>query len=334
MDISNFLNDSITINGKEIPAKIGFYPQDMLKFYPDNPRIYSIIYAGEKVLSQNEIEERLSDKEHVKVLVHSIKANGGLTDPLIVRGGDYVVLEGNSRLAAYRLLAQNDPIKWAKVKCKILPQDISDDIVFTLLGEYHIIGRKDWQPYEQAGYLYRRNITQKVPLDSMQKELGLKTSEIEHLIAVYSFMLKYDVTNVEHWSYYEEYLKSTIIKRIRDNYPACDKLIVTKINEGEISKAVDVRDKLIPIAKASPKIIKKFIEGKTNFEETYARATAGGAGNEVFERLHRFRTWFALSSIEDDILDNDKPLIKKCLFELAKIKKRVLGILDKLENQA
>lgn len=28
------------------------------------------------------------------------------------RNGDYVVLEGNSRLAAYRLLAEKDPVKW------------------------------------------------------------------------------------------------------------------------------------------------------------------------------------------------------------------------------
>lgn len=329
---STFSDDSITINGKEIPIKVGVIEQEKLKFYPENPRIYSIIYAGEKTPSQEEIEERLSAKEYVNVLVQSIKANGGLTDPLIVRGGDFVVLEGNSRLAAYRILAKKEPIKWGKVKCKILPKDISDDLIFTLLGEYHIIGRTDWQPYEQAGYLYRRHKLQGIPLEVMQNELGLRKSEISHLIEVYLFMVKHNDTDINRWSYYEEYHKSNQIKKIRDEIPKFDEIIVNKIKTGEIAKAIDVREKLIPITKASPKIIKKFVSGQTDFEETYARAIAGGAGNVVFERFHRFREWLASGSIEDDILDNEEQLVKKCIFELVKIQKRVENILNKVQK--
>lgn len=333
MEYDDFLDDALTINGKEIPVKVGYFLQEKLKFYPENPRLYSIIFAGEKALTQKEIEERLTDKDYVNVLAQSIKANGGLTDPLIVRGGDFVVLEGNSRLAAYRLLAKKDPIRWSKVKCKILPSDIADDLVFTLLGEYHIIGRKDWQPYEQAGYLYRRHKTQGVPLETIQNELGLKKGEIEHSIEVYSFMLKHNETDVNRWSYYEEYIKSNFIAKVRKEHPKFDEIIVKKIDSGEIPKAIEIRDKLIPIAKASSKIIKKFIIGKTDFEETYEAATAGGAGNVVFEKLHRFRNWLAMSNIEEDIIENDDQLIQKCEFELTKIYKRTLDILKKIKDK-
>lgn len=332
MEATEFLNDSITINGKEIPVKVGYLEQEKLKFYPENPRIYSIIYAGEKTPSQEEIEERLSNKEYVNVLVQSIKANGGLTDPLIVRDKDFVVLEGNSRLAAYRILAKKDPIKWGKVKCKILPGDISDDVVFTLLGEYHIIGRTDWQPYEQAGYLYRRHKLQKVSLDIIQNELGLKKSEISHLIEVYSFMVEYKDADIDRWSYYEEYLKSNHIKKVRAEVKNFDEIIVEKIKSGKIAKAIDIREKLVPIAKSSAKIIKQFTSGKTNFEETYARALAGGAGNAALEKLHRFREWLANATIEDDILDNDDQVIKKCIFEFKKIQKRVTDILKRVKK--
>jgi hypothetical protein len=332
MDNVNFTKDSITINGKEIPVEVGSIVQEKLKFYPENPRIYSIIYSGEKLLTQKEIEERLSEKDYVNVLVQSIEANGGLTDPVIVKGGSFEVLEGNSRLAAYRILSKKDPIKWGKIKCKVLPEEISEDLIFTLLGEYHIIGRKDWQPYEQAGYLYRRHKLQKVPSEIMQKELGLKKGEIEHLIEVYSFMLEQKDTDVNRWSYYEEYLKSNYIKKIREENPKFDELIVKKIKTGEISKAIDVREKLVPIAKASAKTIKQFISGKIDFEEAYARAIAGGAGNMIFEKLHRFRDWLANSAVEDEIQDNDEQLTKKCLFELKKIEKRVEDILSKFKD--
>ena len=53
-----------------------------------------------------------------------------------------VVLEGNSRLAAYRILKIEDPITWSKIDCKILSSDISEEFIFILLGNFHITGKK------------------------------------------------------------------------------------------------------------------------------------------------------------------------------------------------
>ncbi len=116
MTDNGFSRDTITLRSKEMEVKTGFIPQADLTFYPENPRVYSIVSADDREPSQDEIETALTGREHVKKLVHSIKANGGLTDPLLVREGDLVVLEGNSRLAAYRLLFARDPLKWGKVK--------------------------------------------------------------------------------------------------------------------------------------------------------------------------------------------------------------------------
>ena len=55
--------------------------------------------------------------DHVKGLVHSIRTHGGLIDPVLVRDTDYVVLEGNSRLAAYRLLAKIGPYSMGTHSC-------------------------------------------------------------------------------------------------------------------------------------------------------------------------------------------------------------------------
>jgi len=133
---------TVTLLGQEVPVRTCRMPQADLKFYPENPRIYSFVHGSTESMSQQEIENRLKKLDHVNKLVQSIKAHGGLINPLIVRGGDNVVLEGNSRLAAYRILAQIDAIQWGQVKCTLLPNDIQDDLVFALLGQYHIIGQK------------------------------------------------------------------------------------------------------------------------------------------------------------------------------------------------
>ena len=77
-------NGTLTLQGKEIPVKTKMVPQADLQFYPENPRIYSIVHGKTANPSQQSIENRLTKLDHVKQLVQSISANGGLIDPLIV----------------------------------------------------------------------------------------------------------------------------------------------------------------------------------------------------------------------------------------------------------
>mgnify|MGYP001298912872 CR=1 FL=1 len=107
--MNNPIDISITVAGKEIPAQQGMINLSSLNFYEDNPRLYTIIAAQGGDRSQQSIYKKLLGMQHVVDLVGTVRANGGLIDPLVVRDGDYVVLEGNSRLAALRRLAELDP---------------------------------------------------------------------------------------------------------------------------------------------------------------------------------------------------------------------------------
>src|SRR5450759_795658 len=103
--------DFLLLRNKRIPVKLAELPQGDLKFYLENPRLYSLAREDGHDPTQEEVEEILAQMDHVKQLVQSIKENGGLIDPVIVQGGSNIVLEGNSRLAAYRILAKQEPIK-------------------------------------------------------------------------------------------------------------------------------------------------------------------------------------------------------------------------------
>lgn len=144
-----WVDGSITLRGREIPVQTGKMRQADLQFYPANPRIYTAISRSSGSPSQDEIELHLTEMEHVKGLVQSIRIHGGLIDPVLVRGGDNMVLEGNSRLAAYRLLAKLDPIKWGEIKVTLLPTNVSNTDVFALLGEYHLKGKTEWKPLKR-----------------------------------------------------------------------------------------------------------------------------------------------------------------------------------------
>ena len=323
-----FIDSTLRIRKKDIPVRLGMMKQADLQFYPENPRVYSVITADGESPSQAQIQKALVVLDHVKQLAQSISANGGLTDAVLVRDGDNVVLEGNCRLAAYRLLAGKNPTEFGYIKVQVLPADISETDVFVLLGEYHIIGKKDWAPYEQAGYLYRRHTRQGGSLEDISREVGLSLSDVKRLVGTYTFMVDHKENNPERWSYYYEYLKHRTVRKARGKYPQLDTVVVAKVRSGDIPRAVDVRDRLKVIA-ASPKALKAFVTKKKSFEHSYAIAESSGAGNVWYKRLRKFRTWLATAEVYGGLSELDKAIYEKCVFELKRIQRTSAKLLDK-----
>ena len=314
--------DTLIILGTKVPTTTEWLPQQKLKFFADNPRVYSVVRANGKQPTQDEIQLQLSELEHVKELREDIKRNGGLLEPLIVRGGTWDVLEGNSRLAAYRQLAAKEPIKWGTVKCTVLPADVAESLVFALLGQFHIKGKKDWAPYEQAGFLYRRFKDHKVSAKVLSAELGLSTKKVTHLIETYEFMVDNDEVDTSRWSYYDEYLKSNKIKKARQKFPDMDSLVVDSIKKGAIERAMDLRDQL-PTVCGSPVILKKFADGKLTLEKAHERAVDSGADSVPYKKAAAFRRWITEQDIDSTMAACPQRVRDKLLFELDKIAVRI-----------
>ena len=316
---------NLTIGKKDYEVEICELNQADLKFYTENPRVYSVLNIGGEEPSQIEIEEHMCNLDHVKQLRLSIESNGGLIDPLIVRDGDYTVLEGNSRLAAYRLLCRTDAITWGKVKCKVLPADIDDAAIFALLGQYHIVGRKDWDPFEQANYLFRRHQQTRLPVEYMAQELGISKQKAKNMIEVIRFMIENDDLNKRHWSHYEEYLKNGGIKKYRETNPDIDETIVEAIKTETIREAADMR-KLGEIAKVgdkqSKKVMQKIAEGEIDLYEGDEEVQDAGKLDDVVKKLKIFRQYINDNTIEKQIKGSEE-IYKQAQFEIKKIIKRL-----------
>lgn len=326
--------DTLTIGKKVFDVRIDELNQADLKFYVDNPRVYSVLRSQTETPSQQEIEELMTNMEHVKQLKLSIEENGGLIDPLIVRDGDFVVLEGNSRLAAYRLLCRVDPVRWGKVKCTILPADIDDSAIFTLLGQYHIVGRKDWSPFEQAGYLYRRKQDTRYPVEAMAKELGITAGVAQNYIKVYEFMLENNELAPEKWSYWEEYLKNRAVKKARETDKELDKVVVEAVRSGQITQAMEMR-KLGEILSSQSKSAKKAVERIKKKEITVSDAydvlQDSGQINDLIKKLEKFRELINAPEFEKTLNESNDDIKGKAGFTIKKIYKRLESIYDKIK---
>lgn len=262
----------MTIGSQQVNVMETDLKQSQLLFYPENPRVYNALNGllG-KNPSQDEIQKHMQSLENVKVLRLSIEANGGLLEPIIVRNN--IVLEGNSRLAAYRLLAQKDPIKWGMIKANVLPDDTPEELVVALLGTIHIIGKTPWTPFEQAGYLTRAINKTRKPIDALANELGLKVATAQSFIRVYQTMVESDDANPHKWSYYFELDKRTDIKKADENNPAMNLVptIIEMIKDEKIEKAQDLRE-IGKIVKAKGENAEQALEDFLNEDITLQEA--------------------------------------------------------------
>jgi hypothetical protein len=321
--MTEWIHDSLKIRGKDIPIKIGEMLISDLKFFSENPRIYSVMWSEGDVPDQEEIYQTLKKFDHVKELKEDIRINDGLLEAIIVQDGTFEVLEGNRRLAACRMLYEQDAIKWGKIKVSLLPEDVAEEDVFALLGQYHIKGRADWSPYEQAGFLYRRYKKHNISKSNLAKEIGLSASKVGKLINTYELMRKHNVRDVNKWSYFEVYQASPGIKKVAREFPQIENKFVSDVKTGKITQAVDVREKMGKLDKAPSRAVRAYVNGSMSLDAAYERAVNSGGTNEIFNRLNRFREWIIQPVVLTDAREADDAAAKKIEFELKKIERRL-----------
>ena len=330
---------TMNIGGKVYVTEETELPQTMLKYYVKNPRVYSeLIKEDGEYPGQAEIDAHMTSSERAKELKEKIKANGGLMNPVIVKKDDYSVLEGNTRLAAYRILSKQEPNNplWKNMKCIILPGEITEDDINILLGNFHIKGTKDWDPYEQAGHLYRWRQESKLPIETMAKQLGLTKGVVENMINVYTFMKEHDDHNKSRWSYYEEYLKNKGVNVLRQENPNFDTIFVSQVVSEKIPSAQYVR-KIGELGNLNNKERKKategIVSGEQSFVEAYETVAETGRFDDALKKVRKFKTNISDDSFEKQVIALDGTAKKDIIFDIKKIQKRLASILKKIGEE-
>lgn len=245
--------------------------QSDLLFYAENPRVFSALHTlDEDSPSQETIEKEMCKLDHVKTLRMSIEANGGLLEPVIVKGN--IVLEGNCRLAAYRMLAKKDLSKWGYIRCTVLPEDITEEQILSLLGTIHIIGRMDWNAFEKAGYLYRTKQKSRRPIKAIADDLGMKVNDAILSVKVYEKMREEDDMQPRKWSHYYELLKNPTIANADVENPDMKIVsrVIEKIKNEEFIDAKDIR-KIGTVIKSQNEdaleVLDEFLDGEIDLDD-------------------------------------------------------------------
>ena len=328
----------IAIMGENVSARHEVIPIDKLNFLPDNPRVYATIreMADYKCLTPDEqqvrIYKRLLEEPSVQKLIPEIERDGGLQDPIIVRWDTRKVIEGNSRLAAYRRLRDNNPNedKWTQIRCLVVP-NLTDDQQTRLLGQTHLHGKTEWSPHAKALFCFRWVVEEKHGIPALSRLSGLTRTEISKNVKVVELMQENKDKILSNFSYYNVLVRNRkISSKITNDGPLRDRLL-SQIKEVDHTAqdreftAQRMRDRL-PRIIDKPKILRKYVEGDLSLEDAYESARVSG----VEQRLRRVRDGL------DDIEINDiKPLergevkaIEQVVRQIGQRLKRVSKIVD------
>lgn len=123
----------------------------------------------------------------------SIRASGGVMSPVSVveKEGRHVCIDGNTRLAIYRQFSkENVPGDWSRIKAVIL-EDAKPRDIETIRISAHLVGAREWPPYEKARYLHYLRSQKFLDYREIIALCGGNQKEIERQIDAYHDMNEY-----------------------------------------------------------------------------------------------------------------------------------------------
>lgn len=206
----------LTLQGKQIPYVRGAVPVEKCELDPANPRIQYMVGQRAGVVSQNELDALIWEKDAVKALAQSIYQNGGVYEDVIVqRNGDkFRVREGSCRTVSCRHLLEQYPndTRFMTMPARIFDVDLTEEDLAVLLADMHVASKIRWDAYEQAKHVSDLFNVYGKTYDWLSNHLRLSKSKITELLlahrATTEFLTAHPApANIRKFSLFQEVMK-------------------------------------------------------------------------------------------------------------------------------
>lgn len=127
-------------------------------------------------------------------LRESIKTNGGIIHPIIVNKnnkGEYVVIEGNTRVQIYREFEVNNiQGSWDTIPAMVY-DNLTQASIDAIRLQAHLVGPREWDPYSKAKYLHFLSNQEHLTLAQIVDFCGGNKQEVNNYINAYIDMEKH-----------------------------------------------------------------------------------------------------------------------------------------------
>ena len=259
----------ISLKGEKIPCELKTKNIFSLKFYYENHRIGSIISQAKEKITDDFIDKELWQDNNTHKLYKDIEKEGGLINPVVVEGDR--VIEGNTRLCAYRHLYANaspeEKERWKHIPCVVLLQKLTKEQLYTLLSTEHITGKIEWDTYQKGLLLTKMLEKDKYDYEKISNITKLPKNTIKDHINAYKLMSKAKDIDKKKFSYYVQLVSNGKIKKIAHDDPTIIAKTVNAIKKGQFQDAREIRK--IPLIYKHKSSRKNFFENGELCEKVY-----------------------------------------------------------------
>lgn len=320
------------ILGKTIELSNDYLDINTLKFLKDNPRVYACTHGEPdfegltEEQQQSIIFEKLKKEQSVKNLKPEVKRHRGLIEPILVRHDTMEVIEGNSRLAVYRQLYEEEPQgEWELIPCEIV-SSLTEEQQAAFLNQIHVKGKTSWSAYEKANFAYVRQ-QRNWSINQIAELFGESSATIHTRIKVIKMMQDNNDNVQSHFSYYDVLIRTSEISQAMREEGLGD-FLLSKIKsfgpndkDGDFT-SLELRKKL-PVILKKPKVLKKYMDKKIDLDEAYQRAKV----SQVEEKVRQAKDILSdvsqqdVSQLEQGRFNSFEQVVRKLKQEVERIEK-------------
>ncbi len=297
---------TIKILNEDIPVGNERICISQLNFLKNNPRVYACTH-GQPGFENMDVDQQqqaifnaIQREPSVTNLRRDLEHHGGLLEPILVRMDTMEVIEGNSRLAAYRLLHKKQPNgKWSEIECSTV-SSLTDKQQDAFLNQMHVKGKTKWSAYEKANFAFVRS-KNGYSFKDMTEIFNESEPTLRRRVKIIQRMAGNEDREQSNFSFYDVIERNREISKPLDSgQHIADLVRQCKLNAKELNpsqkKNLKFHDwllqtvkssdkeftaqelrKQLPVVLKKPKVLKRLIEGKIKLEDAYTLATVSKA---------------------------------------------------------
>jgi hypothetical protein len=268
----------IAISGRRREGTLEMLPLEQLRLDPTNVRFKHLA----KELPETEIERYIWEEEDAKTLYKQIKTSGGLMEPPVVlktTDEQFLVKEGNRRIVGLRKLSKEshegkltkEGYKYPKdhfdtVQCIVLPADISQKDMDSLIGTRHVSGPKEWATLNRAWHIFEMYNRDNMDFEEIRHVLGFGKGTVIRMVKAFEKTMEYGKKHPEDrawfrkFTYFDELYKKPDLRGWIDQDPGNVEKFIDWVAGGKFNDVRDVR--IVPELLADPDAMKVFLSAE------------------------------------------------------------------------
>ena len=333
-------NLTTPINGRPVPYRVDILNTADLRFWEENPRVYAAVQGCPEFQGaspeqrQQIILGQMCKEESTAKAKEAMERHGGLQEAILVDYRSMVVIEGNSRLAAARQLAEKDEKHWGALECKCY-NDITEEEKIALLNQMHIQGKTQWTPHAKACTYWRQKHDKGWTHGKIAEvNGGVNRTTVGREIGVIEEMIKNEDGDPRKYSWYKSLAEMKGLKEKFKEIPQLEGRVMEivrnarsqRTEEANKNGATQFRDQLRTLIK-KPHVLKKYAKGGLSLR----KAAEAAKMSTVTERIRKARE--ALQAIhKEDIGRMSSGQLRDAKLALKRVRKEIDVVASLLES--